>query len=147
MSLPWSLRFSVLLEARLTHFCFYPTLRRGVLPGRKSGFRAGSRPDSNLRNLKIGPPAGRRPAAGPIFMFSRSESDQNPARKADFRPGTTMAKHKAQESNLGGNSQVFETFGRPKAGRRADFGAFPVAVRPKPGPEGRSTARKHYCVT
>ncbi len=27
--------------------------------------------------------------------------------------------------------------GRPKAGRRADFGSFPVAVRPKSGPEGR----------
>ncbi len=30
---------------------------------------------------------------------------------------------------------------------RTDFGAFPVAVRPKSGPEGRYTARKHYCVT
>ncbi len=29
----------------------------------------------------------------------------------------------------------------------ADVGAFPVAVRPKSGPEGRFTARKHYCVT
>ena len=26
--------------------------------------------------------------------------------------------------------------GRPKAGRRADFGAFQVAVRPKAGPKG-----------
>ncbi len=32
-----------------------------------------------------------------------------------------------------------------QAGRRAYFGAFPVAVRPKPGPEGRFLARKHYC--
>jgi hypothetical protein len=31
--------------------------------------------------------------------------------------------------------------------RRADFGAFPVAVRPKFGPEVRLPARKHYCVT
>ncbi len=30
---------------------------------------------------------------------------------------------------------------------RPDFGSFPVAVRPKSGPEGRFTARKHYCVT
>ncbi len=37
--------------------------------------------------------------------------------------------------------------GRPKAGRRADFDAFPVAVRPKSNPEGRFPARKHYCVT
>ncbi len=29
----------------------------------------------------------------------------------------------------------------------ADFGAFPVAVRPKSGPEGRFPDRKHYCVT
>ncbi len=34
----------------------------------------------------------------------------------------------------------------PKAGRRADFGAFPAAVRPKSGPEGRFPALKHYCV-
>ncbi len=33
--------------------------------------------------------------------------------------------------------------GLPKAGRRADFGAFPVAVRPKSG----RTARNHYCIT
>ena len=32
----------------------------------------------------------------------------------------------------------------PSAGRRADFGAFPEAVRPKSGPEGRLTARRHY---
>ncbi len=37
--------------------------------------------------------------------------------------------------------------GRPKAGDRADVGVFPVAVRPKSGPEGRFTARKHDCVT
>ncbi len=37
--------------------------------------------------------------------------------------------------------------GRPSAGRRANFGAFPVAVLPKSGPEGRFLARKHYCVT
>ena len=37
--------------------------------------------------------------------------------------------------------------GRPKAGRRADFYVFPVAVRPKCIPEGRCLDRKHYCVT
>ncbi len=37
--------------------------------------------------------------------------------------------------------------GRPSAGWRADFGAFPAAVRPSSGPEGRFTARKHCCVT
>ena len=30
-----------------------------VLPGRKSGFRAGFRPDSSRESIKIGPPAGR----------------------------------------------------------------------------------------
>ncbi len=34
-----------------------------------------------------------------------------------------------------------------QAGQRADFGAFPVAVRPKSVPEGRLPARKHYFVT
>ncbi len=37
-----------------------------ILPGRKSVFRAGFRPDSNRENLKIDPPAGRSPARGPI---------------------------------------------------------------------------------
>ncbi len=37
--------------------------------------------------------------------------------------------------------------GRPKAVRRADVGAFPVAVRPKSGPEDGFLARKHYCIT
>ncbi len=31
-----------------------------VRPGRKSGFRAGCRPDSNRESLKISPPAARR---------------------------------------------------------------------------------------
>ena len=36
--------------------------------------------------------------------------------------------------------------GRPKAGPRADFGAFPVAVRRKSGPEIRFPGRTHYPV-
>ncbi len=35
--------------------------------------------------------------------------------------------------------------GRLSAGRRADFGAFPVAVRPNSGSDGRFPARKQYC--
>ena len=42
---------------------------------------------------------------------------------------------------------LLQPSGRPKAGRRADFGALPVAVRPKSSPEARFPARKHYCVT
>ncbi len=39
------------------------------LPDRKSGFRAGFRPDSNRESLNIGPPAGLWPAGGLIFVF------------------------------------------------------------------------------
>ncbi len=62
-----------------------------VLPGRKTNFRASFRPDSNWESLKIGPPAGRRPAGGPILRLSRLESGRNPARKPDSRPGSTIA--------------------------------------------------------
>ncbi len=37
--------------------------------------------------------------------------------------------------------------GRPKAGKRADFEALPIRIRPKSGPEARCPTRKHYCVT
>ena len=39
-------------------------------------------------------PAGFRPAGVPILKLSRSESGRNPARKTDFRPGGTMARHR-----------------------------------------------------
>jgi hypothetical protein len=48
-----------------------------VLPGQKSSFR---------KNLKIGPPACRRPAKGHIVRLPYLESGQNPARKPDLRP-------------------------------------------------------------
>ena len=47
------------------------------LPGRKSGFRAGFRPDSIRESLKLGPPVGLRQAGGPIFIFVRLESGRN----------------------------------------------------------------------
>ncbi len=50
------------------------------LPGRKSGVRAG------WKNLKIGPPAGRRPAGGPILRPSRLESNRNPAHRVRSTP-------------------------------------------------------------
>ncbi len=64
-----------------------------VLPGRKSGFRAGCRPDSSPESIKIGPPASRRPGGG-ILMFSRLESGRNPVRKPDFWPGKIIVQHR-----------------------------------------------------
>ncbi len=61
-----------------------------MLPDRKSSFRVRFRPGSNRESLKIGPPAGRGPAGGPILRLSRLESGRNPTRKADFRPGSTI---------------------------------------------------------
>ncbi len=64
-----------------------------VLPGRKSDFRAGFGPDCYRESTEIGPPAGRRPAGGQISVFSRLQSSQNPARKVDFQPRSTIAQH------------------------------------------------------
>ena len=59
---------SLFLQATLAD-CKYSESNKGatlcyaiVLPSRKSGFRAGFRPDSNRESLKSSPPAGRRPA-------------------------------------------------------------------------------------
>ncbi len=54
-----------------------------VLPGRKSGFRAGFRLDSTRESFKIGPLA--RP------MLSQLESGRNSARKSEFWTGSTFA--------------------------------------------------------
>ncbi len=67
---------------------WYPMLRI-VLPGRRSGFRAGFRQDFSRGSSKIGPPAGRR----------------------------------------------------------ADFEAVPIRIRPKSGPEAQSPSQKHHCLT
>ncbi len=45
-----------------------------VLPGRKTGFRAGFRPDSSRESLKLGPAAGLRPAGGPILRLFRNRA-------------------------------------------------------------------------
>ena len=44
---------------------------RNNASGRKSAFRAGFWPDCYLENTDIGPPAGRKPAGGPILVPSR----------------------------------------------------------------------------
>ncbi len=60
-----------------------------ALPGRKSGFRAGFRPDSNRETSK-----SARPAGEPILNVSQLESGRNPARTPDVRPGSTIAQHR-----------------------------------------------------
>ena len=63
-----------------------------VLPGRKSAVRAGFRPDSNRASettrstFKTEDPSRGR-TDWPILMVSQIESDRNPTRKSDFRPG------------------------------------------------------------
>ncbi len=68
-----------------------------AVPCWKPGFRAGLRPDSSLEHVKICPPPDLRPAGGPVLMFSRLESGRNPARKSDFRPGSTIAQRRVQK--------------------------------------------------
>ncbi len=48
-----------------------------VLPGRKSGFRDGFRPDSIRESLNIGPRAGLQADGGPILRLSRLESGRS----------------------------------------------------------------------
>ncbi len=62
-----------------------------MLPGQKSAFRAGFWPDCSRENIEIDFLAGLRPAGGPISVLFRQQSSQNPARKADLRPGSTIA--------------------------------------------------------
>ncbi len=59
-----------------------------MLPGRKSNFRAGFRPDSKRESVKIGPPGGLRPGGGQILMFSRLESGRKKRRKSHDKSRT-----------------------------------------------------------
>ncbi len=68
----------------------YPMLRNSA-PGQKWGYRTGFRPASNRGRFKISPPAGRRPAEGPILRFFHLESGRNPGRKPGFQPGSAIA--------------------------------------------------------
>ncbi len=65
-----------------------------VIPARKSAFRTGFWPACYRESTEIGPPAGRRPAGGPISVLSRSQAGHNPVQKADLRPGSTIAQHR-----------------------------------------------------
>jgi hypothetical protein len=55
-------------------------------------------PDSSRESFEISPPAGFWPAGGPILRLSRFESDRNPAWKLDFRPESTIAKHRVTKT-------------------------------------------------
>ncbi len=61
-----------------------------VLPGRKSGFWVGFRPDTDQESLTIGPPAGRRPN---FEVLPTKKNIRNLARKHDFRAGGSIAQH------------------------------------------------------
>ncbi len=50
--------------------CALPYVTKIMLPGRKSSFRAGLRPELNRENLRISSPASFRPAGGLMLMFS-----------------------------------------------------------------------------
>ena len=69
-----------------------------TLSGPESVFRAGLRPAANRENLKLGPPAGRKPAGGPILKLSRLESGRNPA---EVRPGNKISGPEALLRNIG----------------------------------------------
>ena len=59
-------------EIEAENYMFYGALCYAlVFPGRKSAFRAGFWPDCYRASTEIGPPAGLRPAGGPISVLSR----------------------------------------------------------------------------
>ena len=62
-----------------------------VLPGRKSGLRAGCRLNSSRESSNNFPPTGLRPAGGPILKFPLSKIVRNLARTPDFQPGSIIA--------------------------------------------------------
>ncbi len=65
-----------------------------VLPDRKSAFRVGFGPDCYRESLKIGPPDGRRPAGGPIFLCFPGSSP------AKIRPGSSISGPEALLRNI-----------------------------------------------
>ena len=94
----------------------------------------------SFRNLGFGPDLGMRDSKINFHVDLQYSMLRNSASGPEIGlPGRILA------GLLPGKHRNWPS-GRPSAGRRADFGAFPVAVRPKSGPEGRCTARKHYCL-
>jgi hypothetical protein len=109
-----------------------------MLPRRKSNFRGAFRLDSNIENLKIGPPAGRRPAGGPTLKLSRLESGRNPALKPDFRRGGTTSQWYLSLSlvslSIGHGNYNFDFGFGPFWGR------FPTELGPEAGSNGSGSA-------
>jgi hypothetical protein len=86
-----------------------------VLPIRKGVFGAGFRPDSDCD----------RPAGVPILRLSRLESGQNSARKADVRPGSTIAQHRvAHQPHL--KNRLERRLRRPTWGSQARASSCPL---------------------
>jgi hypothetical protein len=71
--------------------CPTPVKQVNWTSGPEIGLPAAFRPDSSGDSFTMGPPAGFRPAGGPILRFYRLDSGRNLARKPDFRPGSTIA--------------------------------------------------------
>ncbi len=67
-----------------------PDRQNGIAPPCAALRLAVKRGREAFERLTIRPPAGLRPAGGPILMFSRLESGRNPARKNDLRCGSTI---------------------------------------------------------
>ena len=130
-------------------FAAPPRVPRGA-PGAKFGFRGlvssllgvGFLPKSHR------PRRGAKPRLAPMIRFDPPPKKRDesilchaivlPGGKSAFRAGFWPDCYR-ESTGIGR---------RPaEAGRRADSGTSPVAVRPTSGPEGRFTARKYYCVT
>ncbi len=106
---------------------------------------AGNRPkttdfsrETTVRTLARDPPKGGGPRTKQKMVLSTATlcyAAMLPGRKSAFRAGFWRDCYR-ESTDIG-----------PPAGRRAHFGAYPVAVPSKSCPEGRFPARRHYCVT
>ncbi len=85
---------------------------RNSASGRKAGFRAGSRLDSNRENIKLDPAAGLRSAEWPILKLSLIESSRNP-------PGRPIP----------GPETLSHNTGQLRTARRWDIPKFPERVQ------------------
>ncbi len=84
LTFPWSVQQHAIAKAVHTLCCEI------VLPGRKSGFRAGFWPDSYRESLKIGLPAGLRPAGELVLRAFPIRIQPQSGPKLGFRPGSII---------------------------------------------------------